>query len=120
MGGKTANLNIMRKLRLQLKSGYIKKEPASYLYMKRYPPLMRDTAPISNKIDIKTIPYLKLYKQAVEKNPVYTDERVLLLLLLYYYSLYYYNHHHNHNNNHHIIIIIIRYIQHIGKMNHKH
>ena len=36
MGGKTGNLNIMRKLRLQLKSGYIKKEPSSYLFMKRY------------------------------------------------------------------------------------
>ena len=37
---------------------------------------MRDTAPINKSIDIKTIPYLKLYKQAVAKNPIYTDERV--------------------------------------------
>jgi len=76
LGGRTGNLNILRKLRLQLKSGYLKKEPASYLYMKRYPPLMRDTAPIVNNVNINTIPYMKLYKDAVDKNPIYADERV--------------------------------------------
>ena len=46
------------------------------MYMKRYPPLMRDTAPINNNININTIPYMKLYKDAIEKNPIYADERV--------------------------------------------
>jgi hypothetical protein len=74
MSGK--NLNIMRSLRLQLKCGYLKKEPAEYAFMKRYPPLSRDTAPPVRKVQARNIPYLGLYEKVVQKNPMYADERV--------------------------------------------
>jgi hypothetical protein len=73
--GKT-QMNIMRLVRIQLKSGYIKSEPLAYAFMKRYPPLTRDTAPPIRKLEIASIPYLRLYEDAVNKNPKYIDERV--------------------------------------------
>jgi hypothetical protein len=73
--GKT-QMNIMRLVRIQLKSGYIKSEPLAYAFMKRYPPLTRDTAPPIRKLEIASIPYLRLYEDAVAKNPKFIDERV--------------------------------------------
>ena len=70
------NLNILRTVRLQLKSGYLKQEPPSYTFMKRYPPLSRDTAPPVRKIERINIPYLKQYEGVLAKNPMYADERV--------------------------------------------
>lgn len=66
----------MRLIRIQLKSGYIKSEPLGYAFMKRYPPLTRDTAPPVRKLEISSIPYLRLYEDAVAKNPKFIDERV--------------------------------------------
>ena len=70
------NLNILRTVRLQLKSGYLKSEPTSYTFMKRYPPLSRDTAPPVRKIERINIPYLRQYENVVARNPIYADERV--------------------------------------------
>ena len=69
-------MNILRTVRLQLKSGYLKQEPPSYTFMKRYPPLSRDTAPPVRKIERINIPYLKQYEGVLAKNPMYADERV--------------------------------------------
>jgi hypothetical protein len=68
--------NLMRLLRIQLKMGYIDKEPVSYTFMKRYPPMMRDTVTPIRKVEVNSIPYLRLYEDALEKNPKFMDERV--------------------------------------------
>jgi len=70
------NLNILRNLRLQLKTGFLQKEPPAYKFLQRYPPLSRDTAPPVRKIKTRNIPYLKYYENAVAKNPMYADEKV--------------------------------------------
>jgi hypothetical protein len=65
----------MRTLRLQLKSGFRRREPPEYKFMKRYPPLSRDTKPRFHELDYKNIPYLELFKKAMARSPVY-NERV--------------------------------------------
>ena len=70
------NLNILRNLRLQLKTGFLQKEPAAYKFLQRYPPLSRDTAPPVRQVETRTIPYLKYYEKAVAANPMYADEKV--------------------------------------------
>ncbi|KAJ1409660.1 hypothetical protein B484DRAFT_403134 [Ochromonadaceae sp. CCMP2298] len=67
--------HIMRTLRLQLKSGFRRREPPEYKFMKRYPPLSRDTKPRFHELDYKNIPYLELFKKAMARSPVY-NERV--------------------------------------------
>lgn len=69
-------LNILRNLRLQLKTGYLREEPIEYNYMRRYPPLSRDTIPLENRLKDVHIPYVDLYRKAVSKNPLYLDEKV--------------------------------------------
>jgi hypothetical protein len=69
-------MNIMRKLRLQLKTGFLQKEPAAYKFMQRYPPLSRDTAPPVRKVETRNVPYLKYYENAVAQNALYSDEKV--------------------------------------------
>ena len=70
------NMHILRKLRLQLKTGFLRKEPTAYAFLKRYPPISRDAAPPVRKVERRNIPYLKLYEKAVAKNPLYADEKV--------------------------------------------
>lgn len=69
-------MHILRKLRLQLKTGFLRKEPSSYAFLKRYPPLSRDAANPVRNVEKHNIPYLKLYERAVAKNPLYADEKV--------------------------------------------
>lgn len=69
-------INLMRNLRLRYKTGYMVEESAEYQFMKRYPPLSRDTAPPLRRIEKDKLPYLRLYNEAVAKNPLYMDERV--------------------------------------------
>lgn len=61
-------INIMHALRLQLKTGFIKSEPASYQFMKRFPPLNHNNREQIIKPSRKDIPYLHLYKKAIERN----------------------------------------------------
>mmetsp|Transcript_8023 Transcript_8023/g.11986 ORF Transcript_8023/g.11986 Transcript_8023/m.11986 type:complete len:607 (-) Transcript_8023:202-2022(-) len=73
--------HIMRSLRLQLKSGYLKEEPPAYAFMKRYPPLSKDNTlnrcSMNGKEEAgRSVPYLDLYEKAVAKNPLYMDEKV--------------------------------------------
>jgi hypothetical protein len=70
------NLNILRNLRMQIKSGYLKEAPPEYNFMLKYPPLNRDKAPPIRKLETRTIPYLKLYNQAIARNPILKDEKV--------------------------------------------
>ena len=60
-------------LRLQLKTGFIRHEPAEYNFMKRYPPLTRDNAPRFHKFTKKTVPYMELYEKALTKHPRYDE-----------------------------------------------
>mmetsp|Transcript_493 Transcript_493/g.660 ORF Transcript_493/g.660 Transcript_493/m.660 type:complete len:646 (+) Transcript_493:105-2042(+) len=66
--------HIMRTLRLQLKSGFRRVEPPEYTFMKRYPPLHRDTKPSYHKIEEQNIPYLDLFKKAADRNPIYNEQ----------------------------------------------
>ena len=68
--------HILRKLRLQLKTGFLRKEPSAYAFLKRYPPLSRDGAPPVREVDTRNIPYYRLYEKAIAKNPLYADEKV--------------------------------------------
>ena len=70
------NFNVMRLVRLQLKMGFIAKEPPSFTFMKRYPPMTRDTALPVRNVEVDSIPYLRLYEDALQKNPKFMDERV--------------------------------------------
>lgn len=70
------NLHIVRNLRLQLKTGFLQKAPDAYLFLQRYPPLSRDTAPPVRELVPRNIPYLKYYEEALSKNPLYADEHV--------------------------------------------
>ena len=70
------NMHILRKLRLQLKTGFLRKEPSTYAFLKRYPPLSRDAAKPVRTVEQRNIPYLKLYEKAIAKNPLYADEKV--------------------------------------------
>lgn len=66
----------MRVTRLQIKMGFITTEPPSFTFMKRYPPMARDTVEPIRKVEVHSIPYLRLYEDALVKNPKYMDERV--------------------------------------------
>ena len=68
--------HIFRVTRLQLKSGYLKEEPIEYGIMKRYPPMNRGAIPKRMKLIDHDIPYVKLYKKAIQKNPLYADDRI--------------------------------------------
>lgn len=63
----------MRAIRLQLKSGFMKTEPPEYTFMKRYPPMHRNTQPTFHEIKTKNIPYLDLLEKAAEANPLYGE-----------------------------------------------
>ena len=67
-------MHLLRLLRLQIKSGFLKEEPEAYTFLRRYPPSTPVSNP-ANKQEYK-IPYLKLYKKAVDKNPLFADEKV--------------------------------------------
>jgi hypothetical protein len=72
----SSNMNIMRSIRLQMKSGYMKSAPEAYTFLRRYPPLNRDTALPVRKVETRNIPYLHLYEKVQSKNPLYSDEKV--------------------------------------------
>jgi hypothetical protein len=75
-GARKGHFNVMRTLRIQLKSGYLRDEPPSYTFMKRYPPLDRSDSPPVRKLELNSIPYMRLYEDAVAKNPLYADDTV--------------------------------------------
>lgn len=73
---KSFSANIARGIRLRLKTGYLKEEPAEYVFMKRYPPVTGNRANVVRPMEAKSIPYLKLYDKIIKRNPLYVDERV--------------------------------------------
>lgn len=68
--------NIARLIRVQLKTGYIREAPLAYLFLQRYPPVVRHTKPPIEKIKTEKLPFMRLYDKAVERNAIYADERV--------------------------------------------
>lgn len=63
-------------MKIQLKIGYLKKEPKEFTFMKRYPPMDRRSKLPVTTVDTAKIPYLSLYKQIKAKNPLLEDERM--------------------------------------------
>jgi len=70
------NLHIMRNIRLQLKTGYMRKAPGTYLFMQRYPPLSRDTSVPVRDVMAKEVPFANLYDKLMNNNPLYNDDLV--------------------------------------------
>lgn len=70
------NFNVVRQIRMQLKTGFLKKPPPEYTFLRRYPPMLRDRTPPFHDVSFKQIPYVKLYEKAVQRNPLYADEKV--------------------------------------------
>lgn len=63
----------MRSIRIQLKTGFMKEEPEEYLFMKRYPPIRRDSQKKFFKVNSEKVPYLGLLEKAAARNPLYGD-----------------------------------------------
>lgn len=70
------NVNSLRLLRLQLKSGYIKFPPPEYLFLQRYPPVSRTSLLPVEKVLENREPLPELYDKAIARNALYADERV--------------------------------------------
>jgi hypothetical protein len=68
--------NFARLIRLQLKTGYISEAPDAYQFLKRYPPNTRYSKPPIEEVKPTKIPYYHLYEKAVERNPLYADEKM--------------------------------------------
>jgi len=66
----------MRNIRLQLKTGYMRKAPGTYLFMQRYPPLSRDTSAPVRDVMAKEVPFANLYDKLMNNNPIYNDDKV--------------------------------------------
>lgn len=69
------NTNVLRHIRLMKKTNFIKDWPKEYIFMTKYPPLMRDS---QEQLEVRTVevPYMRLYNDAMRKNPTYASERV--------------------------------------------
>ena len=59
-----------------MKTNYIAEPPPEYEFMRRYPPLHRDTAAKKSSLSPHRIPYIHLYRKAAGKNLLHADERV--------------------------------------------
>ena len=66
-------VNVMRQVRLQLKTGFLWAEPPEYIFMKRHPPSFSDARPKYQKIEARNIPYLDLFNKAMDRNPKYAE-----------------------------------------------
>lgn len=69
-------MNIARLIRVQLKTGFIREAPLAYLFLQRYPPVVRQSKPPIEKIKTETLPFMRLYDKVVERDAIYADERV--------------------------------------------
>jgi hypothetical protein len=76
MANVAKHISAARLIRIQLKSGYIREAPESYVFLQRYPPVTRDEKPPVEKFKVTHLPYMSLYDKAVEKNAQYADERI--------------------------------------------
>lgn len=73
---KSSSQNILRNIRLRLKTGYLKEVPVEYNFMKRYPPILGHKQNAMRRLEAQKIPYMKIYDKVVERNPLYVDERI--------------------------------------------
>lgn len=68
-------VNILRSMRLQIKSGFLKREPDEYAVMKRSPP-MAARMDFSRRVKKVNVPYARLYEKAKERNTLFDQEAV--------------------------------------------
>ena len=73
---KGKEVNMMRALRLRIKTGWLKEPPPDYVFLKRYPPATPARPGLYKNIQIENLPYIKLYDKVIERNPLFVDERV--------------------------------------------
>jgi hypothetical protein len=71
-----SGMHIVRRIRLMLKTGYLKKEPPEYTYLCQFPSLSRDNQDPLRDEPQRILPYEHLYHKAIEKNPLFVDEKV--------------------------------------------
>eukprot|EP01031_Cornospumella_fuschlensis_P005150 gene5150-6425_t len=67
--------HILKQLRLQLKSGYLKEEPFEYEIMRKFPPVSRPTN-ANYHLQAANVPYAKLYRNIVDNHPLFQSEAV--------------------------------------------
>ena len=72
----SSQLHVIRNIRLQLKTGFMRQAPSAYTLLRRYPPLSRDTSLPVREVKTRNIPYLHFYDKVLEENPLYSDEKV--------------------------------------------
>lgn len=65
--------HILRLTKIKLKTGFIKKEPVEYRFMKKYPSLSRDTQVSFHNFHRANIPYLDLFHKALSHHPAYSE-----------------------------------------------
>jgi hypothetical protein len=76
MASLQSTVNSLRMLRIQLKSGYIKRPPPEYLFLQRFPPVFRTSKPSVEKFIDEKSSVGELYEKAIGRNAIYADERV--------------------------------------------
>mmetsp|Transcript_17398 Transcript_17398/g.18138 ORF Transcript_17398/g.18138 Transcript_17398/m.18138 type:complete len:715 (+) Transcript_17398:40-2184(+) len=69
------NPSMLRLLRLQIKSGYLKQTPPDYLFLQRNPPGVRLKPPVEKVVEHNN-QIGELYEKAIANNAIYADERV--------------------------------------------
>ncbi|RYH32025.1 hypothetical protein EON65_01335 [archaeon] len=67
--------HILKQLRLQLKSGYLKEEPFEYEIMRKFPSLTKPTNS-TYRLQTVNVPYAKLYRKIVDNHPLFQTEAV--------------------------------------------
>lgn len=76
MSGSRPGISILRTLRLQLKSGYLRHEPVEYDYLRRFPPLPSHSTPKHHVINTVNVPYVDLFEKALDKNQLFERDRI--------------------------------------------
>ena len=67
--------SILGMLEIQLKNGYIKEVPPEYEFLRRYPPVTVNSDNLI-KPDLEKFSYIKYYKRAISKNPLFVGDHV--------------------------------------------
>jgi hypothetical protein len=69
-------VSILRNIRIQLKTGFMREIPSSYDIIRRVPQLNGARTPEYLQFQKKKIPYSHLYEKVLERNPKHWDEGV--------------------------------------------
>lgn len=66
--------NVLRNIRIQLKTGYMRNAPEEFFYMRRFPPIVLNELKEGHPITAPS--FNKVYERVVNSHPRYADENV--------------------------------------------